>query len=188
MLDSLRRIVQEVNTADDFNGVLQIIVTKVKAAVNTGVCSVYLHDAVSDRYILAATDGLHGEAVGKVAMSLDEGLVGLVAQRAEPLNLQDAEIHPRFSYFPETGEEKFKSFLGVPIIHHRNVLGVLVVQQQQRRRFDESEEAFLVTISAQLAGVIAHARATGELARATLHGGDVISDHHYDGLPSAPSP
>ena len=108
-----------------------------------------------------------------------------MAQRAEPLNLQDAETHPRYSYFAETGEEKFKSFLGAPIIHHRSVLGVLVVQQQQRRRFDESEEAFLVTISAQLAGVIAHARATGELARAALHSGEIVSDHHYDGLPSA---
>lgn len=185
MLDSLRRIVQEVNTADDFNSVLQIIVSQVKAAVNTGVCSVYLHDAGSDRYVLAATDGLLPEAVGKVSMSHEEGLVGLIAQRAEPLNLQDAETHPRFSYFPETGEEKFKSLLGAPIIHHREVLGVLVVQQQQRRRFDESEEAFLVTISAQLAGVIAHARATGELARVTLLGDEITTDHHYEGLPSA---
>src|SRR5690606_15102142 len=77
----------------------------------------------------------------------------------------DAESHPNYQYFPETGEERYASFLGVPIIHQRTVLGVLVVQQVERRRFDEGEEAFLVTLSAQLAAVIAHAEATGVLER-----------------------
>ncbi|HKI74186.1 MAG TPA: phosphoenolpyruvate--protein phosphotransferase, partial [Pseudomonadales bacterium] len=72
--------------------------------------------------------------------------------------------HPRYRYVKEVGEEPFNAFLGVPIIHHRKVLGVLIVQQQQARRYDESEEAFLITLSAQLAGVIAHARATGALS------------------------
>ncbi|MDO8310581.1 MAG: putative PEP-binding protein, partial [Sideroxyarcus sp.] len=81
--------------------------------------------------------------------------------REEPINLEHAEAHPSYQYFPETGEERYSAFLGVPIIHHRKVLGVLVVQQAEQRRFDEGEEAFLVTMSAQLAGVIAHAEATG---------------------------
>jgi phosphotransferase system enzyme I (PtsP) len=89
--------------------------------------------------------------------------VGLVAQREEPVNLEDAELHPNFQLLPDIGEEPFHAFLGVPIIHQREVLGVLVVQQARRRRFDESEEAFLVTMSAQLAGVIAHALVTGEV-------------------------
>ncbi len=186
MLDALRRIVQDVNSADDFNAVLGIIVNRVKSVINTGVCSVYLYDADSDSYVLSATDGLLQESVGKVYMSTEQGLVGLVAHRAEPLNLEDAEAHPRFTYFPETGEEKFKSFLGAPIIHHRDVLGVLVVQQQQRRKFDESEEAFLVTVSAQLAGVIAHAEATGELRRTiSQHVHDNSDERCYVGLPSA---
>lgn len=187
MLNSLRRIVQEVNSAEDFSSVLGIIVTRVKSVMNTGMCSVYLHDTDSDTYVLAATDGLKPDSVGKVRMGIDQGLVGLVARKAEPLNLQDAEGHPSFAYFPETGEEKFRSFLGTPIIHHRDVLGVLVVQQQQKRKFDESEEAFLVTISAQLAGVIAHAEATGELARTTSRIEKAVSDEkHYYGLASAP--
>ncbi|MCK9505937.1 MAG: phosphoenolpyruvate--protein phosphotransferase [Porticoccaceae bacterium] len=165
MLDSLRSIVQEVNSAKDFAAVLNIIVSKVKKATHTGVCSIYLHDPLSGSYVLTATDGLYPESVGNIRLHPGEGLVGIVAGKAEPINLDNAESHPNFAYFPESGEERFRSFLGAPIIHHRKVLGVLVVQQQERRRFDESEEAFLVTVSAQLAGVIAHANATGQLAR-----------------------
>jgi phosphotransferase system, enzyme I, PtsP len=186
MLDSLRRIVQEVNSAEGFDAVLSIIVTRVKSVIASGVCSIYLHDAESNQYVLSATDGLLPESVGKVHMGTNQGLVGLVAHRAEPLNLEDAEVHPRFTYFPETGEEKFKSFLGAPIIHHRSVLGVLVVQQQQLRKFDESEEAFLVTVSAQLAGVIAHAEATGELAQTiSQQARKTGGEQFYMGLPSA---
>jgi len=189
MLNSLRSILQEVNSARDFGDLLEIIVDRVKAVMNTSICSVYLLDAKTDTYVLAATDGLLLEAVGKVSMSAEQGLVGLVARKAEPLNLEHAETHPRFAYFPETGEEKFSAFLGSPIIHHRTVLGVLVVQQQQRRRFDESEEAFLITIAAQLAGIIAHAEATGELARAISPEREQDSasgEAHYSGLASAP--
>ncbi len=162
MLNSLRSIVQEVNAARDLNSALKIIVTRVKAAMVTEVCSIYLRDG-ADAYVLMATDGLNTAAVGQVRLELNEGLVGLVAAREEPINLDRAESHPKFQYFPETGEERFSSFLGVPIIHQRKVLGVLIVQQGERRRFDEGEEAFLVTMSAQLAGVIAHAEATGVL-------------------------
>lgn len=186
MLDALRKIVQEVNNAQDFPALLNIIVDQVKTAMATGMCSIYLLDKANNRYVLCATEGLLPEAVGKVAMTEEEGLVGLVANRAEPINLEDAESHPRFTYFPESGEEKYGSFLGAPIIHHREVLGVLVVQQQQRRRFDESEEAFLVTISAQLAGVIAHAEATGELALSTSPDKKQNRETSYRGIASAP--
>lgn len=160
MLNSLRNIVQEVNAARDLQSALNIIVARIKESMRTQVCSVYLRDA-KKTYVLMATDGLNPKAVGKVSLRAEEGLVGRVVSREEPLNLEHAETHPSYQYFPETGEERFSSFLGVPIIHHREVLGVLVVQQVERRRFDEGDEAFLVTLSAQLAGVIAHAEATG---------------------------
>jgi phosphotransferase system enzyme I (PtsP) len=162
MLNSLRSIVQEVNSARDLPSALSIIVSRVKSAMATDVCSIYLRDGES-AYILMATEGLNQNAVGHVRLEENEGLVGLVAAREEPINLDRAESHPKFQYFPETGEERYSSFLGVPIIHQRKVLGVLIVQQAERRKFDEGEEAFLVTMSAQLAGVIAHAEATGAL-------------------------
>jgi phosphotransferase system enzyme I (PtsP) len=163
MLEQLRSIVQKVNTAKDLKSALDIIVTSVRSTLNTQVCSVYLLDTDINCHVLMASEGLKKEAVGHVSLAIGEGLVGLVAKHAEPINLQDAPLHPSFHYLRETGEEEFHSFLGVPIIHHRSVLGVLVVQHRERRRFDEEEEAFLITLSAQLAGVIAHAEATGAI-------------------------
>ena len=153
MLDVLRRVIQEVSGAGDLQSVLEIIVERVQSAMQTEVCSIYLKDKERQQYVFMATRGLNAEAVGKVTLGVDEGLVGYVGERAEPINLEDAQNHPRNRFFEEIGEEAYHAFLGVPIIHHRVLLGVLVVQQQQTRRFDESEEAFLITLSAQLAGV-----------------------------------
>lgn len=161
MLERLRSIVQKVNSARDLQSALDIIVHKVRAALDTQVCSVFLLDKDINAHVLMASDGLNKESVGHVSLEAGEGLVGLVAKHAEPINLQDASQHPSFHYLKDTGEELYHSFLGVPIIHHRSVLGVLVVQHEEARRFDESEEAFLITLSAQLSGVIAHAEATG---------------------------
>jgi phosphotransferase system enzyme I (PtsP) len=118
-------------------------------------------------------------------MAPNEGLVGLVGTREEPLNLENAADHPRYRYFAETGEERFASFLGAPIIHHRRVVGVLVIQQKERRQFDEGEEAFLVTMSAQLAGVIAHAEATGSI-RGLGRQGKGIQEAKFVGVPGSP--
>ncbi|GAA6167931.1 phosphoenolpyruvate--protein phosphotransferase [Sessilibacter corallicola] len=162
MLHSLRTLVQEVNSTHDLHVALDIIVQRVREIMQTDVCSIYLRTK-KENYQLMATEGLMSESVGQVVLGFDEGLVGWVVARAEPINLENAAQHPRYQYFPVTGEEKYQGFLGAPIIHHREVLGVLVVQQSENRKFDESEEAFLVTVSAQLAGVIAHAEATGAL-------------------------
>ena len=131
MLDLLRRIIQEVNSARDLQSALNIIVQRVTRAMGTQVCSVYLLDESRERYIFMATEGLNKAAVGQVTIDLDKGLVGFVGERAEPVNLEDAPKHPRYLHILEVGEEPFHSFLGVPIIHHRTVLGVLVVQQDR---------------------------------------------------------
>ena len=181
MLESLRSIVQEVNSADDLQSALDIIVRRVRESIDTDVCSVYLYDPATDRYIFMATEGLNKSFTGKISMAADEGLVGEVARREEPMNLQDAESHPKFLYMPGIGEERFSAFLGVPIIHHRQVLGVLIVQQQEQRRYDEEEEAFLVTMSAQLAGVIAHAQATGSIGT-KVSGKDIPREARFKGI------
>ena len=185
MLGVLRKIVQEVNAAKDLRSALSIIVQRVRAAMQSQVCSVYLLDPDTNRFVLMATEGLNKKSIGRVSMAPNEGLVGLVGTREEPLNLEDAASHPRFRYFAETGEERYASFLGAPIIHHRRVMGVLVVQQKERRQFDEGEEAFLVTMSAQLAGVIAHAEATGTI-RGLDRQGKGIQEARFVGIPGAP--
>ena len=163
MLEALRSIVQAVNSAGNLQAALDIIVSRIAEVMGTEVCTVYLRDPDSGRLIFMANQGLNPDLIGKISLSPDEGLVGQVARREEPVNLDHAEKHPNFLYLPGIGEEQYHSFLGAPIIHQRTVMGVLVVQQKDSRRFDEDEEAFLVTMSAQLAGVIAHARATGSI-------------------------
>ncbi|WP_372738275.1 phosphoenolpyruvate--protein phosphotransferase [Neptunomonas sp.] len=185
MLELLRKIVQEVSRAPDVEAVLGLIVRRIQRGMMTDVCSVFLFDRSSQRFILRASQGLNRKAVGRVSLSSSEGIVGLVAQRAEPINLEDAEVHPAFCFLKETGEERFHAFLGVPIMHQKQVLGVLVVQQQECRRYDESEEAFMVTISAQLAGVIAHAEATGTINKIAWQSKKRI-DHRFEGIPGAP--
>ncbi|MEY4642175.1 MAG: hypothetical protein RLZZ227_2169 [Pseudomonadota bacterium] len=185
MLDKLRSIIQEVNGAADLTATLNILVRRVQNVMGTRVCSVYLLDKSLNRYVLMATKGLDASAVGKASLSPQEGLVGLVAQRAEPVNLDQARSHPRYHYIPETREEEFESFLGVPVIHHGNVLGVLVVQQSESRTFSTEDEAFLITLSAQLAGVIANAEARGAVGGLSPTG-IKTEDSSFDGAPGAP--
>ncbi|HHH44815.1 MAG TPA: phosphoenolpyruvate--protein phosphotransferase [Gammaproteobacteria bacterium] len=165
MLDTLRRTIQEVNRAPDLARALSIIVTRVKQAMVVDVCSVYLVDNERRQYVLMATDGYNRDALGAVRLDFGRGLVGEVARRAESLNLDNAADHPAYVFTSEIGEEPFHGFLGVPIIQHRNVLGVLVVRQRERRCFAEQEETFLFTLAAQLAGAISHAGASGDIDR-----------------------
>ncbi len=163
MLDVLQRIVLEVNSAENLNQALEIIVRRVKLALDIDVCSVYLLLSEENRLVLLASDGLNPDSIGRVKLNLGEGLVGVVARRSEPLNLDNAPDHPAYKYFPETGEECYHAFLGVPIINARRMLGVLVVQQREERRFRNEHVAFLVTLAAQLAGAISHAEMIGEI-------------------------
>ena len=163
MLVSLRRIVQEVNAAHDLAQATSIIVTRVKQSMSADVCSIYLLDQELHQYILMASDGLNPESIGVVRFKQGEGLVSLVGETEELLNLGNAPDHPRYHFIAETGEDSFHGFLGVPIIHRRKVMGVLVVRQRSLRCFDENEVSFLLTIAAQLAGAIAHADARGEI-------------------------
>ncbi|REC94335.1 phosphoenolpyruvate--protein phosphotransferase [Kushneria indalinina] len=182
MLEILRRIVQEVNGARSLDAALSIIVRRIRKAMQTDVCSVYLRDDERDCFILMDTIGLNASAIGQVTLKPGEGLVGLVGQREEPLNIEEAPSHSHFRYFAETGEERYSSFLGVPIIHQRRVLGVLVVQQREKRQFGEGEEAFLITMAAQLAGVLVHALSTGALARLS----DPSTQALLNGIAAAP--
>lgn len=165
----MQQIVQEVNAAPDLSGVLDIIVRRVKEALHTDVCVVYLADPATRDLVLSATEGLNQAAVGEVRLGLEEGLVGLVATLSEPVNVRDAVRHPRFKLIPQCGEEPYHGFLGVPVVHAGETLGVIVVQQAQVRRYRDTDVAFLVTLAVQLAGVIALAKATGAIGLPAPH-------------------
>ncbi|HXH04195.1 MAG TPA: phosphoenolpyruvate--protein phosphotransferase [Candidatus Competibacteraceae bacterium] len=184
MLDSLRRIVQEVDAAHDLDEALTLIVNRVKTAMSADVCSVYLSDYSREEHVLMATDGLRPAAVGRVRLKFGEGLVGLVASRAEPVNVENAPEHPNFRFIAMTGEAPFHGFLGVPILRRRKTLGVLVVQQRETRKYTDEEEAFLVTLAAQLAGSITLAEIRQALDRLDGEGG-VAGTLFLDGVASA---
>jgi phosphotransferase system enzyme I (PtsP) len=184
MLDILRRIVQEVSVSRDLEQTLGVIVKRVRQAMESDVCSVYLTDFEQQQYMLMANEGLNPGCVGSVRLGLSEGLVGLVGARAEPVNIDNATEDPHYRYFPETGEESYPSFLGVPIMHNRKVLGVLVVQRRVAQRYTQDGEALLITVAAQLAGAIAHAEASGGIGG--LINGRVHRSLPINGQPGAP--
>ena len=185
MLDALRQVVQDVDAAPSFRAALDLIVARVALILDAEVCSIFLRDG-RGRFHFVANEGLNADLVGAISVGADEGMVGLVAERAEPINLEDAASHPRFSSVPGLGEEPFGAFLGVPIIHVGEVLGVLVVQDRELRRYDENEVAFLVTLGAQIASRVAHAEATGDM-RERMPGGSGPGDEgRFKGIPGVP--
>jgi phosphotransferase system enzyme I (PtsP) len=132
---------------------LDRLVALIAANMVAEVCSIYLRRA-GGALELFATEGLNRSAVHNTRMK--DGLVGLVAETAEPVNLSDAPGHPRFAYRPETGEDPFRSFLGVPIVRGGQVYGVLTVQNRTPRQYDEEEVEALQTVAMVLAEVVAH--------------------------------
>ena len=183
MLETLRRVVQEVSKAPDLEHALEIIVDRVKSALDVEVCSVYLADEARGEYVLRATEGLAKASVGQVKLPFGQGLVGLIAQRAETINLAEGRSHRGFHLVRETGEEPFHGYLGAPIIRHRKVLGVLVAQRERIEAFSDEEVSFLVTLAAQLAGAITHA----DIMEAFGLAEQGLGRHRvFDGLPGAP--
>ena len=162
-LETLRRIVQEVDAALTLHDALELMVSPVADAMESDVCSASLLHERNQRYVLMASKGLNADSVGEVSLSTGEGLVGLVGQREEIINLDNAASHPRFRYLPQTGEERYNAFLGIPIMYRRKVMGVMVVQHHEAKAFSEAAESFLVTLCAQLYGAIAHAHAVGQV-------------------------
>jgi phosphotransferase system, enzyme I, PtsP len=156
LLRRLREVMAEPVSAQER---LDKIVVLIAANMVAEVCSVYVL-RVDGTLELYATEGLKKEAVHQTVLRADEGLVGLVASEANPINMSDAQNHPAFSYRAETGEEIYHSFLGVPVLRAGNTLGVLVVQNRARRTYTEEEEEALQTTAMVLAEMIA----SGELS------------------------
>ncbi len=169
LLRRLREVMAEPVSAQDR---LDKVVVLIAANMVAEVCSVYVL-RVDGTLELYATEGLKREAVHKTVLKADEGLVGLVASEANPINLSDAQTHPAFSFRPETGEEIYHSFLGVPILRAGTTLGVLVVQNRARRTYTEEEEEALQTTAMVLAEMIA----SGELAALARPGAEPAARH-----------
>ncbi|TPO05928.1 phosphoenolpyruvate--protein phosphotransferase [Mesorhizobium sp. B1-1-5] len=162
LLKRLRELMQEPLEPQER---LDRIVRDIASNMVAEVCSLYVlrADSVLELY---ATEGLNPNAVHLAQLRLGQGLVGTIAASARPLNLSNAQEHPAFAYLPETGEEIYNSFLGVPVLRAGRTLGVLVVQNKTMRHYRDDEVEALETT----AMVIAEMIATGDLARLTKPG------------------
>ncbi len=153
-LTDLTALVDSIARTQDPEAMMQTIVVRLSELMDADVCSLYLCNPQQDTLILAATQGLASNAVGQVRLSLNEGLVGHIAASLSTLNIADAPSDDRFVYIPETHEQSYRSFMGVPLIYLRKLIGVLVIQDEDQNRYSDEEEAFLITVASQLAGTL----------------------------------
>ncbi len=157
----LRRLREIMALSESGEVRLARIVVDIAGIMVAEVCSIYLRRR-DESMELVATEGLNREAIHKTHLARGEGLIGLVVERAEAVNLPEAQEHPSYSYRPETGEEVYHSFLGVPILRQGRAVGVLTVQNRTPRHYSEEEvEALQIT-----AMVLAELVASGELGLA----------------------
>lgn len=150
----LRDAADAVAGAGTLDEALAVTVDLVAERLGFDVCSVYLSDERAGDLVLAATHGLRREAIGQVRMRPGEGLTGLVAEGEQALFTSRADEHPRFKFFPETGEERFRSFGGVPLVRRGRCVGVLTVQTVREYRFPANEVVALQTLAGQVVSLI----------------------------------
>lgn len=165
ILSSLHEIMA---SREDAQGKLDRVVNVIGERLDSEVCSIYL--LRNGKLELFATRGLNQSAVHVTKLGIGDGLTGTIAKNIETLNLAEAASHPAFQYRPETGEERFHSFAGVPIVYRERAVGVLNVQHIEPRRYAEVEVEALQTTAMVLSELIAHAELVdGEAAGTASH-------------------
>src|SRR5580698_9209547 len=163
LIESISTISSE--TSDNLRETLDRVVGAIARGMEVEVCSLYLFDPQRERLVLRATLGLDRDSVGKVSMRTAEGLVGLVIEKGDAVGVSDAISHPRYKYFPETGEERYHAFLGVQVQDGRQKpIGVMVVQTLRSRKFGAGEVRLLKTAANQVAQILSHFRLRETLA------------------------
>lgn len=183
-LAELSRIVHEVDQAADLESALQVVVQRTRSVMHADVCTIYFSDDAQRRHVIAATDGLSSQYVGKLSVDFGSGVIGKVAEDQRPINLDHIPEVLDQGFLSQTGLEPHAGFLGVPILHKAQVQGVLLVRQRRPRRFDDADEAFLSTLASQLGGSIAYAKASGELCAACRP--DELESRYLEGQACAP--
>lgn len=174
----LRRIREIMARRGEGQERLDAIVVAIAGNMVAEVCSVYLRRRDGSMELFA-TEGLKKDAVHKTLLKRGEGLVGLIAESAEPLNLTDAQSHPAFSYRPETGEEIYHSFLGVPVLKDGRSAGVLTVQNRTSRNYSDEEVEALQTTAMVLAELVSSGHLT---AGSALDDSDRETMRHLSGV------
>ncbi len=180
----LRRIRDVMLSPESAQARLNDLVRVIASEMLSEVCSVYLLRA-GDILELFASEGLNPNAVHLTRLEVGEGLVGEIAATQTPLNLADASSHPKFVYKPETGEEIYHSFVGLPILQAGRVVGVLVVQRKESKPYSEDQIEVLQTVAMVLAELHASGKLVSKSEIAEASGEGMVSNH-VSGLRLAP--
>jgi phosphotransferase system enzyme I (PtsP) len=167
MLRPLRRIIEDFQDTSDLTEGLNLLVTRTRQAIEADSCSIFLIDIRTEEFVLIATNGLHDQELCGYRFQLTEGLIGVIAESEKPLNVEDVDNHPKYIELPSEFADDFHAFLGVPIINNRRLLGVLTAESKAIHRFEEDEEAFLVTLATQIAPIVERAETDQIVAEQT---------------------
>lgn len=163
MTINLNSILQNLSTAESLSAALNTLITYMAESMTADAYAIYLVDTEVGEYVLSATQGLKETAIGKCKATFGQGLVGHIIDREELMNVSDMQAHPNFHRRPSLGEGDFHGFLGVPIFHQGEPLGVMVAYQVQPESFEPNDEAFLVTLSAQISSELAQVLSRGAI-------------------------
>lgn len=152
----LEDIFQTISQSESPKQTLDLLVEMVALRLEIDVCSVYTYNRQENRLVLKATHGLAPESVGEIEMELNEGLTGLAIEEMKPVFVTNPSTHARFKYYAKSGEEKYKTFLGLPLIYHQRVLGVLVLQTISENRIQEKDIPVFANIASQISATVAY--------------------------------
>jgi phosphotransferase system enzyme I (PtsP) len=154
-INVLEDIFQMLSTSESPEQSLDLIVRMITDRFPLDVCSVYVYDPLENKLALKATMGLTRESVGTIEMEVNEGLTGLVIQTMKPIFVSNPARHPRFKYYEKSGEEKFQTYLGLPLIFHQKVLGAMVIQTIAEDGIAKSDIPLFTNIAGQISSVVA---------------------------------
>lgn len=162
MQDALQNLIQDLAGGISFNRASAMLVARITNILNCEICSLFVHDAKAAQLQMVANEGFYGLVPKTIVVPLQDSVIGLVARRKEPLNLADVNEHPNVFQIEGHDTNAYPRFLGVPILHHRNVIGVLVAQSNYKP-FDEDAEGFLTSVATSFSTHLSHAIATNEI-------------------------
>ena len=181
----MNQLVRDVQAEPDFDKAAAMAVARVSMIFGVDYCSLYVLDSKSDLLHLVANDGIAEHIARQITLPVGKGIIGLVAHRAEPVNVEDATRHPAFERIESIDESSFRCFLGAPIVHNRRSIGVLTIRRENEK-FTDDEEGLLLSLATKLSPIVAHAVALGTPVTPSSSVDPQAISREFKGIPGSP--